>query len=247
MATKVDVAPVEKTPAREAEPLTIIGKPLMKVDAMAKVAGETLFADDIALPRMAYCKILRSPHPHARVVKVDTRRVEAMEGVLATLVGSELPIPFGILPVSQDEHALCPDKARFAGDPVAAVAALDEETAERAIRLIDNNWKDDDGQTAPVHSISAGLDYPGVGPEHAWLKDAGRAEYVAVDDDEAMAAFHDLCRLEGIIPALESSHAVAQAKKLAPTLRRDQIILVNLSGRGDKDINTVARHSGLAL
>jgi tryptophan synthase beta chain len=107
--------------------------------------------------------------------------------------------------------------------------------------------QDENGQIIETHSVSAGLDYPGVGPEHAWLKDAGRAEYVAVDDDEAMAAFHDLCRLEGIIPALESSHAVAQAKKLAPTLRRDQIILVNLSGRGDKDINTVARHSGLAL
>ena len=94
---------------------------------------------------------------------------------------------------------------------------------------------------------TAGLDYPGVGPEHSWLKDAGRAEYVAIDDDEAMAAFHDLCRFEGIIPALESSHAVAQAKKLAPTLKRDQIILVNLSGRGDKDINTVAKLSGITL
>ena len=107
--------------------------------------------------------------------------------------------------------------------------------------------QDENGQIIETHSISAGLDYPGVGPEHAWLKDAGRAEYVAINDDEAMSAFHDLCRLEGIIPALESSHAVAQAKKLAPSLRRDQIILVNLSGRGDKDINTVARQSGITL
>ena len=107
--------------------------------------------------------------------------------------------------------------------------------------------QDENGQIIETHSVSAGLDYPGVGPEHSWLKDAGRAEYVAINDDEAMAAFHDLCRLEGIIPALESSHAVAQAKKLAPTLSKDQIILVNLSGRGDKDINTVAKVSGITL
>ena len=107
--------------------------------------------------------------------------------------------------------------------------------------------QDENGQIIETHSVSAGLDYPGVGPEHAWLKDAGRAEYVPIDDAEALAAFHDLCRYEGIIPALESSHAVAQAKKLAPTLKKDQIILVNLSGRGDKDINTVAKLSGITL
>jgi tryptophan synthase beta chain len=107
--------------------------------------------------------------------------------------------------------------------------------------------QDENGQIIETHSISAGLDYPGVGPEHSYLKDAGRAEYVPVNDDEAMAAFHDLCRFEGIIPALESSHAVAHAKKLAPTMRKDQIILVNLSGRGDKDINTVAKVAGITL
>jgi tryptophan synthase beta chain len=100
--------------------------------------------------------------------------------------------------------------------------------------------QDADGQIIETHSISAGLDYPGVGPEHAWLKDIGRAEYVAVTDDEALSAFHRLCRTEGIIPALESSHAVAHAMKLAPTMRADQHLLVNLSGRGDKDIATVA-------
>jgi len=105
--------------------------------------------------------------------------------------------------------------------------------------------QDDNGQIIETHSISAGLDYPGVGPEHAWLKDSGRAEYVAVTDDEALEAFHKLCRLEGIIPALESSHALAYAAKLAPRLRRDQILLVNLSGRGDKDMHTVAEKSGL--
>ncbi len=104
--------------------------------------------------------------------------------------------------------------------------------------------QDANGQITETHSISAGLDYPGVGPEHAHLNDIGRAEYVGITDDEALAAFHRLCRTEGIIPALESSHAVAHAIKLAPTMRSDQILLVNLSGRGDKDIGTVAALSG---
>ena len=107
--------------------------------------------------------------------------------------------------------------------------------------------QDENGQIIETHSISAGLDYPGVGPEHAWLKDIGRAEYVPVDDREALAAFHTLCRLEGIIPALESSHALAYAAKLAPTLPTDAILLVNLSGRGDKDMHTVAEHSGIVF
>lgn len=107
--------------------------------------------------------------------------------------------------------------------------------------------QDEHGQIIETHSISAGLDYPGVGPEHAWLKDSGRAEYVAINDDEAMRAFHDLCRFEGIIPALESSHALAHAAKMAPTMREDQVLLVNLSGRGDKDINTVAKLAGIML
>jgi tryptophan synthase beta chain len=107
--------------------------------------------------------------------------------------------------------------------------------------------QDENGQIIETHSVSAGLDYPGVGPEHAWLKDEHKAEYVAINDDEAMTAFHELCRYEGIIPALESSHALAHAKKLAPTMNKDQIILVNLSGRGDKDINTVAKLSGITL
>ena len=105
--------------------------------------------------------------------------------------------------------------------------------------------QDENGQIIETHSISAGLDYPGVGPEHAWLKDSGRAEYVAVTDDEALQAFHDLCRLEGIIPALESSHALAYAAKIAPRMKTDQILLINLSGRGDKDMHTVAEKSGI--
>ncbi|MDE2131706.1 MAG: tryptophan synthase subunit beta, partial [Betaproteobacteria bacterium] len=107
--------------------------------------------------------------------------------------------------------------------------------------------QDANGQIIETHSISAGLDYPGVGPEHAWLKDTGRAEYVAITDDEALNAFHTLCRMEGIIPALESSHALAQAMKMAPAMKRDQILLVNLSGRGDKDMATVAERSGIRL
>jgi len=107
--------------------------------------------------------------------------------------------------------------------------------------------EDDDGQIIETHSVSAGLDYPGVGPEHAWLKDIGRAEYVAIDDDEALQAFHDLTRIEGIIPALESSHALAYATKLAPTMDKEQVIIVNLSGRGDKDIHTVAALEGIEV
>lgn len=107
--------------------------------------------------------------------------------------------------------------------------------------------QDDDGQIIETHSISAGLDYPGVGPEHAWLKDTGRAQYQPVTDAEALKAFHDLCRCEGIIPALESSHALAYAMKLAPTLAADKILLVNLSGRGDKDMHTVAEQSGITF
>ena len=107
--------------------------------------------------------------------------------------------------------------------------------------------QDKNGQVIETHSISAGLDYPGVGPEHAWLKDSGRAEYVPISDAEALAAFHTLCRVEGIIPALESSHAVAYGMKLAKTMSPDQVVLVNLSGRGDKDMHTVAEKSGLTL
>ncbi|MEO7622331.1 MAG: tryptophan synthase subunit beta [Gallionella sp.] len=107
--------------------------------------------------------------------------------------------------------------------------------------------QDENGQIIETHSISAGLDYPGVGPEHSWLKDSGRAEYVAINDDEALRAFHDLCHFEGIIPALESSHALAHAAKIAPGMGKDKVLLVNLSGRGDKDMATVARVSGIAL
>ncbi len=124
-------------------------------------------------------------------------------------------------------------------------------TANSPIGVLHGNrtylMQNEEGQIIETHSISAGLDYPGVGPEHAWLKDIRRAEYVAVTDTEALDAFHSLCLTEGIIPALETSHALAYAEKLAKTMKTDQVILVNLSGRGDKDINTVAKISNINL
>ena len=124
-------------------------------------------------------------------------------------------------------------------------------TANSKVGVLHGNrtylMQDENGQIIETHSISAGLDYPGVGPEHSWLKDTNRAEYVAINDDEALRAFHDLCHFEGIIPALESSHALAHAAKIAPSMGTDKVLLVNLSGRGDKDMATVARVSGIAL
>ena len=124
-------------------------------------------------------------------------------------------------------------------------------TANAKVGVLHGNkvylMQDENGQIIETHSISAGLDYPGVGPEHCLLKDIGRAQYVAINDDEAIAAFDALCRFEGIIPALESSHALAHAIKIAPTMGKDKVLLVNLSGRGDKDMNTVARIKGITL
>ncbi|MDZ4099282.1 MAG: tryptophan synthase subunit beta [Methylophilaceae bacterium] len=124
-------------------------------------------------------------------------------------------------------------------------------TANSPVGVLHGNrtylMQDKNGQIIETHSVSAGLDYPGVGPEHAWLKDIHRAEYVAITDDEAMHAFHTMCRTEGIIPALETSHAIAHAMKMAATMSSDKVLLVNLSGRGDKDMNTVARLSGIEL
>ena len=137
------------------------------------------------------------------------------------------------------------------GHGVATGAHAAPLTANAPVGVLHGNrtyvMSNEDGQIAETHSVSAGLDYPGVGPEHAWLKESGRAQYVAINDDEALAAFHDLCRLEGIIPALESAHAVAYGMKLARELGRGKRIIVNLSGRGDKDINTIAARDGITL
>ena len=127
--------------ASNEKPLKVVGKPFRKVDARAKCTGQTKFADDIVLPRMIYAKILRSHLPHALIKNIDTSKAEALPGVLAVLTGKALPIPYGILPVSQDEHALCIDKVRFIGDPVAAVAAIDEDTAFDAMNLIEVEYE----------------------------------------------------------------------------------------------------------
>src|SRR5438128_10493293 len=118
------------------KPLNVVGKPFRKVDARAKCTGQTKFADDIFLPRMLYCKILRSHLPHALIKNIDLSKALSLPGVIAVITGNDLPIPYGILPVSQDEHALCIDKVRFIGDPVAAVAAIDEDAAFDAMNLI---------------------------------------------------------------------------------------------------------------
>src|SRR6266446_1455327 len=119
----------------------VVGKPFRKVDARAKCTGQTRFADDIVLPRMLYCKILRSHEPHAIIKNIDTSKASALPGVIAVLTGKDLPIPYGILPISQDEHALCIDKVRFIGDPVAAVAAIDEDVGFDAMNLIEVEYE----------------------------------------------------------------------------------------------------------
>jgi len=123
------------------KPLNVVGKPFRKVDARAKCTGQTKFADDIFLPRMLYCKILRSHEPHALIKNIDLSKALALPGVIAIITGKDLPIPYGILPVSQDEHALCIDKVRFVGDPVAAVAAIDEDVAFDAMNLIEVEYE----------------------------------------------------------------------------------------------------------
>ena len=123
------------------KPRKVIGKPFRKVDARAKCNGQTRFADDISLPRMLYCKLLRSPVPHALIKRIDATRARQLPGVVAVITGGDLPVPYGILPVSQDEHALCIDKVRFIGDPVAAVAAVDEDVAFEAMNLIEVEYE----------------------------------------------------------------------------------------------------------
>ena len=201
------------------------------------------------------------PHPYPELVR-DFQKVIGEEAK------AQAQAQFGALP---DAVVACVGGGSnaiglfypFYDDPVALygveAGGHGVETGEHAAPLTANApvgvlhgnrtyvMSNDDGQIAETHSVSAGLDYPGVGPEHAWLKESGRAQYVAINDDEALAAFHDLCRLEGIIPALESAHAVAYGLKLARELGRGKRIIVNLSGRGDKDINTIAARDGITL
>src|SRR6266536_4695515 len=128
--------------------LNVVGKPFRKVDARSRCTGQTKFADDIFLPRMLYCKILRTHHPHALIKNIDISKALSLPGVVAVITGKDLPIPYGILPVSQDEHALCIDKVRFIGDPVAAVAAIDEDVAFDAMNLIEVEYE-------PLNTISS--------------------------------------------------------------------------------------------
>src|SRR5687767_8760936 len=138
---------------------TLVGQPLPKIDAWAKVTGQTRYADDLTLPRMAFGRLLRSPHAHARIVSIDTSRARALPGVLAVITGADLPrVKFGILPVSQDEEALCLEKVRMVGDAVAAVAAVDEETAERACGLIEIEYE----PLPALMSIEESLAHPEV-------------------------------------------------------------------------------------
>ena len=140
--------------------LNVVGKPFRKVDARAKCTGQTKFADDIFLPRMLYCRILRSHLPHALIKNIDLSKALALPGVLAVLTGKDLPIPYGILPVSQDEHALCIDKVRFIGDPVAAVAAIDEDVAFDAMNLIEVDYQS--LQTISSIEEGVGVDEPRI-------------------------------------------------------------------------------------
>ena len=156
--------------------LNVIGKPLRKVDALEKCKGETIFADDVVLPNMLHAKLLRSTRPYARIRNIDTSRAEAMEGVVAVLLGTELPITFGILPVSQDEHTLAIDTVRYVGDPIVAVAAVDEETAEDAVRAIQVEYED----ITPVMSISDAL-APTDDPIHDYAEEGNIHKSVSFD------------------------------------------------------------------
>ena len=135
-------------------PTRLVGHPRRRVDGRAKVTGQTRFADDIALPRMLHCRLLRSPHPHARMIRVHTEAAARLDGVHLVLTGDAFPISYGILPVSHDEHALCREKVRFVGDPVAAVIARDEVTAERAVQLIDVEYEPLRTYASPADSLA---------------------------------------------------------------------------------------------
>ncbi|HKV66356.1 MAG TPA: tryptophan synthase subunit beta, partial [Rhodanobacteraceae bacterium] len=201
------------------------------------------------------------PHPYPMMVRdfnaVVGREARAqmleqygrLPGVLTACVGGGSNA-LGLFHAFLNDHDVRIVGAEAAGEGIATGHHAASLAAGRPGVLHGNRTYvlcDDDGQITETHSVSAGLDYPGVGPEHAFLKDTGRAEYVGVTDEEALAAFHLLCETEGILPALESSHAVAQAIKLARAMPRDELILCNLSGRGDKDVHTIAQREHIEL
>ena len=198
------------------------------------------------------------PHPFPTIVR-DFQSVISKE-IKEQIVEREGRLPDAVLAcvgggsnaIGAFYHFIQDEQVRLIGCEAAGRGA---HTAETAATIATGKLgifhgmksyfcQDEYGQIAPVYSISAGLDYPGIGPEHAWLHDCGRAEYVSVTDDEAVDAFEYLARIEGIIPAIESAHAVAHAKKLAPQMGQDQILVINISGRGDKDCAAIARYRG---
>jgi len=201
------------------------------------------------------------PHPFPTIVR-DFQSVIGRE-VRAQLMEKEGRLPDAVLACVGGGSNAMGIFHEFIGDPGVALigceaAGKGTETEQHAATIAKGSvgifhgmksyfCQDGEGQIAPVYSISAGLDYPGIGPEHVFLHDSGRASYVAVTDDEAVEAFQYLSRLEGIIPAIESAHAVAHAKKIAPSMGRDRIIVINLSGRGDKDVAAIARYLGVDL
>ncbi|HXD07442.1 MAG TPA: tryptophan synthase subunit beta [Burkholderiaceae bacterium] len=201
------------------------------------------------------------PHPYPQMVR-DFQRVIGEECLtqMPALIGRQPDAVIACVGGGSNAMGIFYPYIEQAGTRLIGVeaAGLGIDSGKHAASLIAGSpgvlhgnrtylLQDDNGQIIETHSVSAGLDYPGVGPELAYLKDIGRAEFVGITDDEAMSAFHHLCRTEGIIPALESAHALAYALKLAPTLRPDQHLLVNLSGRGDKDIGTVADLGGASF
>jgi tryptophan synthase beta chain len=202
------------------------------------------------------------PHPYPMMVR-DFNSVVGKEAItqMDELVGSQPDAVVACVGGGSNAMGIFYPYISFKDTRLIGVEAAGDgiETGRHAAPLTANSptgvlhgnrtymMQNEEGQIIETHSVSAGLDYPGVGPEHSWLKDIGRAEYVAIKDDEALAAFHNLCRTEGIIPALETSHAIAYAEKLAKEMGPDKTILVNLSGRGDKDINTVAGIAGIKI
>jgi len=244
--------------------INLLGATVVQVESGSKTLKDALneaMRDWVTNVESTYYIIgtVAGPHPYPMMVR-DFQSVIGREarGQMQELIGG---LPDAVLACVGGGsnamgifHEFIPDeKVRLIGVEAAGQGL---ESGKHAATLVAGKpgvlhgnrtylLQDENGQIIETHSISAGLDYPGVGPEHAWLKDTGRAEYVSATDDEALQAFHDLCRLEGIIPALESAHALAYAAKMAPRMKKEQSLLVNLSGRGDKDMHTVAEKSGI--
>jgi tryptophan synthase beta chain len=244
--------------------MKLLGASVVQVESGSKTLKDALneaMRDWVTNVESTYYIIgtVAGPHPYPMMVRdfqsvIGREARSRMQELVGRLPDAVLACVGGGSNAMGIFHAFIPDQnVRLIGVEAAGHGL---ETGKHAATLASGKpgvlhgnrtylLQDENGQIIETHSISAGLDYPGVGPEHAWLKDNGRAEYVSVTDDEALQAFHDLCRMEGIIPALESAHALAYAAKMAPRMKKDQILLVNLSGRGDKDMHTVAEKSGI--